>query len=738
MSDDQNEIDKIKTMLAELNKRVESTIDKPQKSKSLVEYGAESEQYLRPYELEEKITVVNKHNQSLQKEVELLEKEKGRLKIENNNNTEKLKNYVKQIQDHEKRNRKLFELYSADKEETFKYRLLVEKLQQEIISLEGVVEQQEKRYENLKNQFSYRLGSRLVGIKKSKDIIKLPKTLLDDYITVKSKIKDSLSDISIRDKTGLPQLLYNGSREYTVFNSSVTLPLKSKLSTVVFNQGFTGSLDLQLYGVKPSTTVEIELTIRSYQSDSVFRVMPDFKHVHQLPANEAITIHVTVNDDQAHQLMNIISANGAMEVSFKKKRGVPSFIHLFQVEHRNNIVLDSNNVKEVTKGDTGLSIFKESRTNKIVVPSLKKPNAVLFEADNLIATSGKEVAIVFAEKYIKNKFKPALNVLNANIILGNDEKWLNYINKYLDSFGCSPIKLNNQVNKKLYYRIRADKPKDISSNIKVSIIMPAFNAQSTIKNSINSILSQTWTNIELIVVNDCSEDNTWEVIKKIANEDSRIIAINNPSNVGAYVSKNIGLRVATGHYITGHDSDDWAHPQRIENHLKAINSEKVKPRASLTRMIRMEENGYFPFYLEGTFCLDGVLRVASITCMFETSFLKDTLGGWDCSRFGADSEIIARAKMVLDEEFKDYHQVSMICLNAPNSLTNNPIHGVQRGKGLSPSRKFYKDQWTEWHKTLNKDNVYLEFPHINRNFEVPEGTEIPVKNILSAIDNVNK
>ena len=464
--------------------------------------------------------------------------------------------------------------------------------------------------------------------------------------------------------------------------------------------------------------------------------MPDFKQVHQLPANEAITIHVTVNDDQAHQLMNIISANGAMEVSFKKKRGVPSFIHLFQAEHRNNIVLDSNNVKEVTKGDTGLSIFKESKTHKIVVPSLKKPNAVLFEADNLIATSGKEVAIVFAEKYIKNKFKPALNILNANIILGDDEKWLNYINKYLDSFGCSPIKLNNQVNKKLYYRIRADKPKDISSNIKVSIIMPAFNAKSTIKNSINSILSQTWTNIELIVVNDCSEDNTWEVIKKIANEDSRIIAINNPSNVGAYVSKNIGLRVATGHYITGHDSDDWAHPQRIENHLKAINSEKVKPRASLTRMIRMEENGYFPFYLEGTFCLDGVLRVASITCMFETSFLKDTLGGWDCSRFGADSEIIARAKMVLDEEFKDYHQVSMICLNAPNSLTNNPIHGVQRGKGLSPSRKFYKDQWTEWHKTLNKDNVYLEFPHINRNFQVPEGTEIPEENILKAIHNV--
>ncbi|MGM8900927.1 glycosyltransferase, partial [Psychrobacter sp. 1Y4] len=183
---------------------------------------------------------------------------------------------------------------------------------------------------------------------------------------------------------------------------------------------------------------------------------------------------------------------------------------------------------------------------------------------------------------------------------------------------------------------------------------------------------------------------------------------------GAYVSKNLGLKIATGDYITGHDADDWAHPQRLEKHIRFIQSEDNLPRASITRMIRMEENGFLRMYKISTFCHDGILRIASITCMFEANFLKHTLGGWDCARFGADSEIISRAKIVIGDEFKNYEALSMICLDEPTSLTNHPIHGVSKSTGISPSRKFYKEQWTEWHKTINKNDVYLEFPHLDR------------------------
>lgn len=723
MAADRKEIKVIESMLHELSKDNDKNSTFDSYSNKKVFNADESRVQHNNINKSLKYESFEKHMNRLKDEIETL-------KDENINLREKYNTSLKAMKRHEQRMRGFFNIFRSEQEEKYKYQLLVEELKHEVGLLNSEIYKQQHKYSRLKNQLSYRVGSRLVGIKEKKDIIGLPKKILKDYIDFKSNLNQQ--SVEVVKGTNLQLLAFDNSTNHVFFNKNCSITLKPQFVSIVLDKNIDGGFDFELYGVKANTSVSIQVKFQALNGECIVGFEDKSLGLHRIERGECFTTNFTLSDDSTFRLFNIISNKGGLKISFKKLKGVPSCINISN-DHKPNI--DSLYSKSID--NTGLSTSKESKINKIVVPSLKKPNAVLFEADNLIATSGKEVARVFAEKYIKNKYKPALNVLNANIILGDDEKWLNYINKYLDSFGCSPIKLNNQVDKKLYYRIRADKPKDISSNIKVSIIMPAFNAQSTIKNSINSILNQTWTNIELIVVNDCSEDNTWEIIRKIANEDGRIIAINNPSNVGAYVSKNIGLRVATGNYITGHDSDDWAHPQRIENHLKAIDSEKVKPRASLTRMIRMEENGYFPFYLEGTFCLDGVLRVASITCMFETSFLTDTLGGWDCSRFGADSEIIARAKMVLGKEFKDYHQVSMICLNAPNSLTNNPIHGVQRGKGLSPSRKFYKDQWTEWHNTLSKDNVYLEFPHLDRRFDVPEGTEIPVRNILSAINNVD-
>ena len=724
MSDDQSEINNIKNILQELSQNIEKH--------SLLNVLLEKKDVnLDELNLSQNNIQENLRCKSFEKQVDDLKDENERLRGFNSSLKEKYDNSLDAMKSHEQKMREFFNIFRAEQEEKYRYQILVEKLKNEIVLLNSEIVKQEDKYSKLKNQMSYRLGSRLVDVKKKKDIISLPKKVFKDYIDFKTNLNKE--SIEVIKNPGTQLLAFNNSTNHILFDSDCSIMLKPQFVSVILDKNISGNFDLQLYGVKVNTSVDIQVRFQALDGSCTLQFKDKSLGLHQLQKGEHYVITFTMTDDVVFPLFNILSNKGGMKVSFKKTRGVPSCLRI-----SNNDESKIKNIYPKKIKDTITSIPKKPETTKVVMPTLKKPNAVLFEADQIIDTCGKEVAKVFAEKNIKNKFRPALNVLNANITLGNDEEWLNYINEYLSSFGCSPIRLTNQVNKNLYYRIRADKPKNINSNTKVSIIMPAFNAESTIKNAINSILGQTWTNIELIVVNDCSEDSTWEIIRKIANEDSRIVAINNPSNVGAYVSKNIGLRVATGHYITGHDSDDWAHPQRIENHLKAIDREKIKPKASLTRMIRMEENGYFPFYLEGTFCLDGVLRVASITCMFETSFLRDTLGGWDCSRFGADSEIIARAKMVLGEEFKDYHQVSMICLNAPNSLTNNPIHGVQRGKGLSPSRKFYKDQWTEWHKTLNKDNVYLEFPHINRNFKVPEGTEIATKNILEAMHNVDR
>lgn len=87
-----------------------------------------------------------------------------------------------------------------------------------------------------------------------------------------------------------------------------------------------------------------------------------------------------------------------------------------------------------------------------------------------------------------------------------------------------------------------------------SIIISAYNIEKYIKRAIDSVLEQTFTNYELIVVNDCSTDNTLEKIKEF--DDPRIIIINNEKNRGLGAVRNIGIEKATGEYIVHLDGDD--------------------------------------------------------------------------------------------------------------------------------------------------------------------------------------
>jgi glycosyltransferase involved in cell wall biosynthesis len=108
----------------------------------------------------------------------------------------------------------------------------------------------------------------------------------------------------------------------------------------------------------------------------------------------------------------------------------------------------------------------------------------------------------------------------------------------------------------------------ISFNPIVSIIMPTFNGETTILKSIKSILNQTYSNIELIIVNDCSNDNTLELITLI--KDNRIKIINNDYNLGIAKSLNIGIHASSGDYIARIDSDDIAYLNRIKKQVKII------------------------------------------------------------------------------------------------------------------------------------------------------------------------
>lgn len=101
----------------------------------------------------------------------------------------------------------------------------------------------------------------------------------------------------------------------------------------------------------------------------------------------------------------------------------------------------------------------------------------------------------------------------------------------------------------------------------VSVIIPCYNAEKYLYESIESIIKQSYTNLEIICIDDCSTDNTLEILKKLASKDARIKVLHNLENIKIAKCLNRGLEYATGDYIARMDADDIALPMRIEKQV---------------------------------------------------------------------------------------------------------------------------------------------------------------------------
>jgi len=116
-------------------------------------------------------------------------------------------------------------------------------------------------------------------------------------------------------------------------------------------------------------------------------------------------------------------------------------------------------------------------------------------------------------------------------------------------------------------------PIEIQYNPKISVILPVYQGEKTVKIAVKSILKQTYQNIELIIVNDGSTDKTDEIILKIikiTSEAKKIKYIKNEVNSGVYFSRNIGIKASTGEFITMQDADDISDNLRIEKSVSYI------------------------------------------------------------------------------------------------------------------------------------------------------------------------
>lgn len=336
-----------------------------------------------------------------------------------------------------------------------------------------------------------------------------------------------------------------------------------------------------------------------------------------------------------------------------------------------------------------------------------------------IAKAGKpEQAISYARFHLPKDLAYTAEVLEANAALrkGDHAAWLRHFNTYLSHFGIATIELREGA--QLLDRLGTKPVAAVTDGPLVSVLMPAWNAQDTLAAAANSILAQSWQNLELIIVDDCSKDGTWGVMQKIAASDPRVRILRNEVNVGPYVSKNIALHQANGEWITGHDSDDWAHPERIERQVRFL--QEGGHIACLSGMARISPDGEFVRLNQiGDFVQDGVCRAAFISLMLGRHYLKTTLGGWDNVRTSADSEMLHRLQKLENRTVPILPSVTMLCLDNPQGLTNHAVLGHSETRGSSPIRRQYKNSFIAWHEKIHAGKASINLSDSKRRFTAP-------------------
>ena len=121
----------------------------------------------------------------------------------------------------------------------------------------------------------------------------------------------------------------------------------------------------------------------------------------------------------------------------------------------------------------------------------------------------------------------------------------------------------------------------------VSVIIPTHNRKELLERAVNSVLEQTWSAVELVIVDDASDDETPAYLDQLQKDHDRIQVISNSESKGAAVSRNIAIQHASGEFITGLDDDDYWRPTRIERLMEEF-EEGFSAVCSYDRMVMNE------------------------------------------------------------------------------------------------------------------------------------------------------
>ena len=296
------------------------------------------------------------------------------------------------------------------------------------------------------------------------------------------------------------------------------------------------------------------------------------------------------------------------------------------------------------------------------------------------------------------------------------------------SLGCWPVRFARVHRNRYFDALDSDGQAVSHENVDhfplsdgplVSVVMTAYNVEDLIETSVMSILKQSYRNLELIVVDDCSTDRTLNLLRTMENEHDRMHVISKASNDGTYVSKNTGIRRARGKYVAFQDSDDWSHPNRIGKSIAVLESEPDLV-AVTTDWVRMTTDGTMVIQNKNQYSYR-----ACISLIYDRCKVLPHAGYFDSVRAEADGEFLARMFILFGEHrVANFPWPLSFGRIRPESLTSHPEFGLVRGRG-APVREEYRNAYRGWHREVQKGgHGYMPFPLRERRFEAP-GVMLP-------------
>ncbi len=296
------------------------------------------------------------------------------------------------------------------------------------------------------------------------------------------------------------------------------------------------------------------------------------------------------------------------------------------------------------------------------------------------------------------------------------EQRLRALNKVLTHHGFASLALRNREQPLSIFNLKgAAESTGFCDDAKVSVLMPAYNAGAQIELAIRSLQEQSWTNLEILVADDCSSDDTRSRVEMLAKSDPRVRLIALEHNGGAYAARNAALEQASGDLITVHDSDDWSHPQKLEVQVRHL-LEQPSAVATITDWARAREDLYFT----GTFRAHGSLVSENTSSLMFRREAVERLGGWDLARTSADSEYVLRLRRVFgDEAVVRLHRGVPLAfaLDQETSLTRTPVtHAKTLFFG---ARREYREAASAWHELASADELKLPLSGGERPFPIP-------------------